>query len=112
MVTVDVLWICKIKKRWEPDETRPRFGSEIREGSSYLIPPEMIKKSFIKCGISSAMDGTEDDAIYEDDSTSDDIDNKNNIYADDVTDEQFNQLFGHSDDENSNFENFECETWA
>jgi len=34
----------------------------------------MIKKSFIKRGISNAMDGTEDDAIYEDDSTSDDID--------------------------------------
>ena len=67
---------------------------------------KMIKKSFIKCGISNAMDGTEDNAIYED-STSDDIDNENNIYADDVTDKQFNQLFGHFDDENSNFENFE-----
>uniref|UniRef100_A0A8C4RZL7 HTH CENPB-type domain-containing protein n=1 Tax=Erpetoichthys calabaricus TaxID=27687 RepID=A0A8C4RZL7_ERPCA len=30
------------------------------------IPAEMIKKSFLKCGISNAMDGSEDDAIYED----------------------------------------------
>jgi len=37
------------------------------------------------------------------------IDNENNIYAD-VTDEQYNQIFGHSD-ENSNLEKFECDTW-
>jgi len=42
----------------------------------------MIKKSFIKYVISNAMDGTEDDTIFEDDSTYNDIDNKNNIYAD------------------------------
>ncbi|KAH9519934.1 hypothetical protein Btru_071295 [Bulinus truncatus] len=79
-----------------------------------LIPSEMIKKSFIKSGISNAMDGTEDDAIYEDDdednSTSDDsadTDSENDIYADDVTDEQFYQLFGHSIDEYSDFEGFE-----
>ena len=30
------------------------------------IPAEMVVKSFLKCGISNALDGTEDDAIYED----------------------------------------------
>ena len=74
MATVDVLWTSKVNERWAPDETRPRFGSEMVKDAWDLIPSEMIKKSFIKCGISNAMDGTEDDAIYEDDSTSDDID--------------------------------------
>lgn len=32
------------------------------------IPEEMVKKSFKSCGISNAMDGTEDDAIYSEDS--------------------------------------------
>ena len=30
------------------------------------IPEEMIKHSFLKCGISNAMDGTEDDALFDD----------------------------------------------
>ena len=29
------------------------------------IPEEMVSKSFMTCGISYALDGTEDDAIYE-----------------------------------------------
>ena len=28
------------------------------------IPAEMVKKSFLKCGIANAMDGSEDDALY------------------------------------------------
>ena len=30
------------------------------------IPAEMIHRSFLKCGISNAMDGSEDDAVYSD----------------------------------------------
>ena len=30
------------------------------------IPEEMVRKSFKTCGISNALDGTEDDAIYDD----------------------------------------------
>ena len=30
------------------------------------IPEEMVKRSFKTCGISNALDGTEDDAIYND----------------------------------------------
>ena len=30
------------------------------------IPTDMIKQSFLKCGISNAMDGTQDAALYED----------------------------------------------
>ena len=31
------------------------------------IPAEMVRKSFKMCGISSALDGTEDDEVYADD---------------------------------------------
>ncbi|KAH9503684.1 hypothetical protein Btru_067152 [Bulinus truncatus] len=88
-------------------------GYLIRE-TSRICHNTGISKYLMQCGISNAMDGTEDDAIYEDDdednSTSDDsadTDSENDIYADDVTDEQFYQLFGHSDDEYSDFEGFE-----
>ena len=30
------------------------------------IPEEMVKRSFKTCGISNALDGTEDDAVYND----------------------------------------------
>ena len=39
------------------------------------IPTEMIENSFLKCCISNALDGTEDDAIFEDDV--DDVENDN-----------------------------------
>ena len=31
------------------------------------IPAEMVRKSFKTCGISNALDGTEDDEVYADD---------------------------------------------
>ena len=50
----------------------------------------MVKKSFLKCGISIALDGSEDDAIFEEsekkaneDDNEDDDDNDNNDYYDD-----------------------------
>ena len=36
------------------------------------IPPEMIKKSFQKCCISNALDGTEDEFIFDSDNELDD----------------------------------------
>lgn len=69
------------------------------------IPNEMIRKAFLKCGISNAMDGSQDDAVYdaEDDELSDD---DNDIYNDDGEDyahllEQFNS------DDDSEFEGFD-----
>ena len=54
------------------------------------IPAEMVKKSFLKCGISNAMDGSEDDAIFEEsekaaveDGSEDDDGNDNTDYYDD-----------------------------
>ena len=74
------------------------------------IPNEMIRKAFLKCGISNAMDGTQDDAVYDDnDDAEDDLlsDDDNDIYNDDGEDyahvlEQFN-----SDNDNSEFEGFD-----
>ena len=47
-------------------------------------------KSFKKCGISNAMDGTEDDAIFEQSDSSDDNDEE---LADKESDEEFNDFY-------------------
>jgi len=78
------------------------------------IPSEMIAKSFLKCGISNALDGSEDDAVYEDegeeeaDEDAGAEDDDNDVYNDDGRDytnllEQFN-----SDNDDSDFEGFAC----
>ena len=90
------------------------------------ISEDIIIKSFKKCGISNAMDGTEDDILYEDlmasstaladridpqDETNDD-DELNDYYdygVDDlVSDEQMRQLF-ESDNETQEFGGFESD---
>ena len=35
------------------------------------IPEEMVRKSFLTCGISNALDGTKDDAIHEEEQDND-----------------------------------------
>ena len=55
------------------------------------IPSEMIIKSFKKCGISNALDGTEDDLLYSSDAeiSEDEIDDLNEIVnEDDVSAEE------------------------
>ena len=37
------------------------------------IPAELVIRSFKSCGISNALDGTEDDAVYEEESESEDV---------------------------------------
>ena len=54
------------------------------------VKPEVIIKSFKKCGISNAMDGTEDDAIFEQSDSSDDNDEE---LADKESDEEFNDFY-------------------
>lgn len=76
------------------------------------IPNELIKKSFRKCCITNATDGTEDDQMQEDDSDSDpfaDIaedDDADLLYAGsferqqaDIDPESYENLFGDSDSE-------------
>uniref|UniRef100_A0A8C5MVE4 HTH CENPB-type domain-containing protein n=1 Tax=Leptobrachium leishanense TaxID=445787 RepID=A0A8C5MVE4_9ANUR len=43
------------------------------------IPEEMVQRAFKKCGISNAMDGSEDSALYENDSSDGDVCETNSI---------------------------------
>ena len=60
------------------------------------VSAEMVKKSFLKCGISNAMDGSEDDAIFEesekaaeeDDSEEDDGNDNTDYYDFQPTEEE------------------------
>jgi hypothetical protein len=77
------------------------------------ISEEIIIKSFKKCGISNAMDGSEDDVLYEDlvgDDTENDTgsheeldesdDEMNDFYNEDmIDDEEIKKIFDESDDE-------------
>ena len=75
------------------------------------IPPEMIAKSFRKCCITNALDGTEDEEIWEEESNSDlfeDLDEMDGdgqlYYADhfkqaEIEPGSFENIFGESDNE-------------
>ena len=80
------------------------------------IDVDMIVRSFKKCGISNALDGTEDDALYEDElpvnNTSEndhESDNENaddrscwDIYDDTLTAQEMNELYAaQSEDDES-----------
>ena len=64
------------------------------------IPESMIQNSFLKCGISNAMDGSEDDALYVDDTddqASDGVHSEDDDHTEDhdgdITDDFYNELF-------------------
>jgi len=64
MMKSDIEIVCAwVKKAWDD------------------IPADMVKHSFLKCGISNAMDGSEDNAIYED---KDDDESESDVDADDI----------------------------
>ena len=73
------------------------------------LPAEMVACSFKKCGISNAIDGTEDDILWEDleehstapITTMDEDDEMvdEHVYDDRLTEEQWRDLFGDSDNE-------------
>ena len=72
------------------------------------MPREMIQKSFLKCGISNALDGTEDDAIYEDEETDEEQEeDSDEPYTDaaEATPEELRELFA-SDDSDTELEGF------
>ena len=80
------------------------------------ISEEMIVRAFLNCGISNAMDGTQNDAIYDEailatqaTTEKDDEDDKLDDMYDDMqcTDEEFRALFGDSDNEKPYFEGFD-----
>ena len=73
------------------------------------IPKEMVVKSFLKTGISNRMDGTEDELLWDSESGSEKGE-KTDVPANwdtdiNITQEEFEQLFGESGDE-SDFEGF------
>ena len=81
------------------------------------IPNELIKKSFRKCCITNAMDGTEDDQMWEDDADPfagiDEDDDVDLLYADsferqqaDIDLESYENLFGDSDSDSEDFYGF------
>ena len=71
------------------------------------ISSEMIVRSFKKCSISNAMDGSEDDAIFEDDADDDNVPETDDIHPDvSMTDDDIRELFQTSDSD-SDFEGFQ-----
>src|SRR6218665_3059281 len=73
------------------------------------IPEEMVRRSFLKFGISNAMDGSQDDALYADDDETtpcETMGDDDDDYTADAqfTQEQYNELFVETDDEE--FEGF------
>ena len=65
------------------------------------LSKEMVERSFKKCGISNALDGTEDDLVWEEEEDSSHVEEEPNgdVYDDRITPEQWQELFGESDDE-------------
>ena len=51
------------------------------------IPEEMVRKSFKTCGILNALDGTEDDAVFTEESPEIDDDNEESEFETDSEDE-------------------------
>jgi len=133
----------RVRKLWNDwmasDEPKPTTkGGNIMKPDITLVaewvkaawdsmPPEMIRKSFLKCGISNAMDGSEDDAVYsglvakdkddsdnesetESDAANDDSsDDGNDVYDDgeaEYTAADVEELFG-NDENDSDFDVFD-----
>ena len=65
------------------------------------LSKEMVEHSFKKCGISNALDGTEDDLVWEEEEDSSQVEEEPDcdVYDDRITPEQWQELFGESDDE-------------
>ena len=61
----------------------------------------MVERSFKKCGISNALDGTEDDLVWEEEEDSSQVEEEPDcdVHDDRITPEQWQELFGESDDE-------------
>ena len=75
------------------------------------VRTESVIKSFKKCSISNAMDGTEDDLLWEEEeetaTAQNDDDEAEGPYDNMITAEEWDELFGQTDDEEGYFEGFE-----
>ena len=65
------------------------------------LSKEMVERSFKKCGISNTLDGTKDDLVWEEEEDSSQVEEEPDcdVYDDRITPEQWQELFGESDDE-------------
>ena len=83
------------KKKFDPKESE-HVSSDV----------EMVERSFKKCGISNALDGTEDDLVWKEEEDSSQVEEEPDcdVYDDRITPEQWQELFSESDDE----EEFHC----
>ena len=119
----------RVRKRWmtwmASDDKELTKGGNLKKPSISLvtswvksawdeIPAEMVVKSFLKTGISNSMDGTQDDELWtesqEDGSEEDDTEEDDTYLAgwdtdEKITQEEWEDLFGKSDDEEE-FEGF------
>ena len=69
------------------------------------IDKNIVIKSFLKCGISNALDGTGDDILWQGDIQEEGelvIDDEDNPYDDMLASNEWEELFGQSDDEEDN----------
>ena len=49
---------------WEEEGAKQKSCPQVDQGSMGRDTPSMVIKSFKTCGISNALDGTEDDVVY------------------------------------------------
>ena len=105
-------WICsdavKTTKSGLPQRPDITLVSRWVKDAWDSIPTTMIQKSFRKCGISNALDGTEDDAIYDDEENDQDQEeDSDDVYIDTakLTPNEICELF-ESDDLDTEIDDF------
>ena len=87
-------------KMWPPEETHPIHGDHMGERGlgRHDILAKMVKKSYLKTGISNSMEDTEDDHLLQD---SEESSSSEETWGTDerLTQQEWEDLFGESDDE-------------
>ena len=92
---------------WTDDKELTNMVTTLVKEAWEDIPAEMVKKSFLKTGISSSMDGIEDDHLWQDSgeaSSSEEGPEETWDTDERLTQQEWENLFGESDDED--FEGF------
>ena len=101
MDDLDDEWGKDIHTRWPAPSSISRNSLSMVKESWQELSKEMVERSFKKCGISNALDGTEDDLVWEEEEDSSQVEDEPDcdVYDDRITPKQWQELFGESDDE-------------
>ena len=101
MDDLDDEWGKDIHTGWPALSSISRNSLSMVKESWQELSEEMVERSFKKCGISNALDGTEDDLVWEEEEDSSQVEEEPDcdVYDDRITPEQWQELFGESDDE-------------